>query len=55
MRSNREASAWAVHGDGAVLAGEIDLKMHPARNERGYAGAVGSVLKGHNPEFRKAL
>jgi hypothetical protein len=38
-----------------MVAGEVDLKMHSPRNERGYARAMGAVLKGYNPEFGKAL
>lgn len=49
------ASALAVHSDSAMVTHEVDLKMHSARNERWHARAVWAVLKGHNPEFGKAL
>ena len=49
------SSARAVHGDSAMVASEVDLKMHSARNERWHARAVRAVLKGHNSEFGKAL
>jgi len=48
-------SALAVHGDGAMVTREVDLKMHSARDERWHARTVWAVLKGHNPEFGKAL
>jgi hypothetical protein len=38
-------SALAVHGDGAMATREVDLEMHPARNERWHARAMGAVLK----------
>jgi hypothetical protein len=38
-----------------MVTHEVDLKMHSARNERWHARAVWAVLKGHNPEFGKAL
>jgi hypothetical protein len=34
---------------------EVDFKMHSTRNERRHARAVWAVLKGHDPEFGKAL
>jgi hypothetical protein len=49
------ASALAVHGDCAMVTGKVDLKMHSARNKSRHARAVWAVLKGHNPEFGKAL
>jgi putative transposase len=48
-------SARPVHGDGAMVAGEVNLKMHAARYENGHARAMRTVLKGYYPEFAKAL
>src|ERR1700735_4433867 len=48
-------SARPVHGDGAMVAGEVNLKMHAARYEHRHARAMRTVLKGYYPEFAKTL